>query len=60
MPSGRIRTAALAIGEEAFDPGHPVGQLVDVATQCLDLGILPCLVLPPPALSGGAQTCGRR
>ena len=51
MPSGRIRTPALAIGEEAFDPGYPVGQPVDVPAQRLDLGILPRQVLPPPALS---------
>jgi len=41
MPSGRIGTAALAIGEEAFDPGYAVGQPVDVTAQRFDLGILP-------------------
>ena len=56
MPSGRIGTAALAIGEEALDVGHPVGQAVDVAAQRLDLGILPPLVPVPVASS----PCARR
>jgi len=53
MPSGRIGTAALAIGEEAFDPGYAVGQPVDVTAQRFDLGILPRPPWPSPAPARG-------
>ena len=44
MSSRRVCPRVLALREDALDPGHPFGELVEVAAQRCDSRVLPLVV----------------